>query len=188
MRSASNLAVKQPLLLPPGEEGSPLLPSKKEDSSYSSEEEAIESPSQDLLSPSAENVIRRRQVNQGRQEVNPDTKAPPETCLSPQTAETPPSAPGGWWHAVKATSQFYLSVVHFLFLGGSYDRCPFFSDSPQAKAQVYSLCVVLWLWDRPHYRSGTYQDDMVANLRNVAIPGSGLPLSLLVQYKVPFRR
>ena len=31
----------------------------------------------------------------------------------------------------------------------------------------------------PHYRNGTFQQDMARNLRNVALPGTGLPLSML---------
>merc|ERR1740117_1844272 len=31
----------------------------------------------------------------------------------------------------------------------------------------------------PSYRNGTFRDDMIKNLRNVAVPGTGLPLSVL---------
>merc|ERR1712166_1517324 len=50
--------------------------------------------------------------------------------------------------------------------------------------QLYSLCLVLWMWQQPHYRCGSFQDDMLANLRNVAVPGTGIPLSLVVQSKI----
>jgi hypothetical protein len=40
------------------------------------------------------------------------------------------------------------------------------------------------LWHRPHYRSGTFGNDLRKNLRNVAIPGTGLPLSLLCHYRI----
>jgi len=90
---------------------------------------------------------------------------------------------GGFAAAVSATLSFYLAVAYFLF-GGPFDRCPVFKTSPHARAQVYSLVTILWMWNRPHYRAGTYQDDMLTNLRNVAIPGTGIPLSLLVRSKI----
>jgi hypothetical protein len=40
------------------------------------------------------------------------------------------------------------------------------------------------MWHQPHYRCGSFQDDMLANLRNVAIPGTGVPLSLVVTSKI----
>jgi len=89
----------------------------------------------------------------------------------------------GLLNAATDTLNFYLTVVYFLF-GGSYEACPFLMESPQAKAQLYSLCLILWMWRQPHYRCGSFQDDMIANLRNVAIPGTGIPLSLVVQYKL----
>jgi hypothetical protein len=36
----------------------------------------------------------------------------------------------------------------------------------------------LSLWNQPHYRHPSYAHDLRANLCNVAVPGSGLPLSL----------
>lgn len=46
------------------------------------------------------------------------------------------------------------------------------------------LCIYCWwlhlkLWNAPHYRSGTFWNDLRKNLRNVALPGTGLPLSAL---------
>ena len=40
----------------------------------------------------------------------------------------------------------------------------------------------LKLWSLPHYRSGTFQKDLVKNLRNVALPGTGLPLSMVCRF------
>lgn len=85
--------------------------------------------------------------------------------------------------AIQAILSFWGAVVYFS-LGGRYEQCPFFTCDKQAKAQVYSLVMVLYMWDKPHYRCGTYQDDMKTNLRNVAIPGTGLPLSFIVQSKL----
>ena len=50
--------------------------------------------------------------------------------------------------------------------------------------QVYSLALIFDLWGRDHYRSGTFQADMVKNLRNVAIPGTGISLRWVCYFKV----
>ena len=63
---------------------------------------------------------------------------------------------GGLGEALSVTLTFYLAVAFFL-CGGDFETCPWFKNSPHAKAQVYSLVVTLWMWNRPHYRTGTYQ-------------------------------
>ena len=50
----------------------------------------------------------------------------------------------------------------------------------QARVHVHSLWLIFYLWHKPHYRNGNFRDDMVKNLRNVAVPGTGLPLSTVV--------
>ena len=50
---------------------------------------------------------------------------------------------------------------------------------PAACLQIYWLALHVRLWGEPHYRSGTFANDARKNLRNVAIPGTGIPLSLL---------
>jgi hypothetical protein len=42
---------------------------------------------------------------------------------------------------------------------------------------------VLSLWNQPHYRAPTFSHDLRANLCNVAIPGTGLPLSVFCYFK-----
>jgi hypothetical protein len=44
---------------------------------------------------------------------------------------------------------------------------------------VRSLALIPYLWDKAHYRNGCFQDDMVKNLRNVGVPGTGMALSFL---------
>ena len=87
---------------------------------------------------------------------------------------------------LRSWSEFYAAISYFLVRGGSYENCPYFKDPKerQAKIQIFSLCLVFSLWDEPHYRNGTFQDDMIKNLRNVAIPGTGIPLSLLSRSKI----
>lgn len=87
--------------------------------------------------------------------------------------------PCGLYNAIEDTARFYCTLIFFI-CGGSFKNCPFFLESPQAKVQLFSLYVVLWMWNCPHYRCGTFQEDMLANLRNVAIPGTGVALSLVV--------
>jgi hypothetical protein len=47
-----------------------------------------------------------------------------------------------------------------------------------ARIHLFSLASNFYLYKKPHYRKGTYRDDLVDNLRNVAVPGTGIPLSL----------
>mmetsp|Transcript_6552 Transcript_6552/g.20455 ORF Transcript_6552/g.20455 Transcript_6552/m.20455 type:complete len:435 (+) Transcript_6552:50-1354(+) len=49
---------------------------------------------------------------------------------------------------------------------------------------VFSLALALRLWDRPHYRKSSYAADVRDNFRNVAVPGTGVPLSILARHKV----
>ena len=49
----------------------------------------------------------------------------------------------------------------------------------EARLTIYPLCLHVRLWSLPHYRSGTFANDMRKNLRNVALPGTGVPLSVL---------
>lgn len=40
------------------------------------------------------------------------------------------------------------------------------------KVQLYSLSLIFKLWSLPHYRSNSFQQDMLDNLKNVAVPGT----------------
>ncbi len=42
---------------------------------------------------------------------------------------------------------------------------------------MYQLAIILRLWKKPHYRSPSLQRDLLDNLRNVALPGTGVPMS-----------
>ena len=52
-----------------------------------------------------------------------------------------------------------------------------------ARLHMYSLALMFYLWDKPHYRKASYREDKRDNLRNVAIPGTGCPLSIFTQNK-----
>jgi len=78
---------------------------------------------------------------------------------------------------------FYGSLYHYLVKAGRYPAPGRFEDRAQARAQIFSLAMAARLWAEPHYRSGTFQNDMRKNLRNVAVPGTGVPLSVFCVLK-----
>jgi len=100
------------------------------------------------------------------------------------------------------TASFY--GCFFYYLCGKGKTEPFVKDacgSPFFKIEVndaseqqellkysrihcYSLAIIFWLWDKPHYRKSSYQEDLRDNLRNVAIPGTGIPLSIFTVHKI----
>ena len=77
-----------------------------------------------------------------------------------------------------ATFSYWLALYEIIFCGRSYDEISMFKDDRWAKVQVFSLSLIFRMWKRPHYRSTTFQQDMIDNLKNVAIPGTGVPLSI----------
>lgn len=90
---------------------------------------------------------------------------------------------------MQTTLEFWSSLVYFL-RGGKL-KGPHFQTSKgkgeasydtRALVQVRSLALISQLWSSPHYRNGTFRDDMTKNLRNVAVPGTGLPLSVLCAF------
>jgi hypothetical protein len=90
------------------------------------------------------------------------------------------------WSAAGADTMEYWQCVVFFLRGGDYTACPQFSRAARGRdirARIFSMCLALRLWSEPHYRNGTFQDDMRKNLRNVAIPGTGVPLSLFAAHR-----
>ena len=81
------------------------------------------------------------------------------------------------WH--KALGTFYRGMWHCLVKGGSLHGLRPLVATTQARLQIYWLALSLRLWSEPHYRSGTFHNDMLKNLRNVAVPKTGVPLSLV---------
>jgi hypothetical protein len=80
---------------------------------------------------------------------------------------------------------FWRSLAFFL-CGGSYLQTPdWFQQLPNhAKVHLYSLTLIFKIWGQPHYRNGTFQEDMVKNLRNVAVPRTGIALSYFCHTKI----
>jgi hypothetical protein len=74
---------------------------------------------------------------------------------------------------------------YYIVDGGEFKSCPYFCEkSVQARCQVYSLSLIFFLWDRPHYRNGTFRTDMLKNLVNVAVPGTGIALSWFCYFRI----
>ncbi len=83
------------------------------------------------------------------------------------------------WALIATVLTYWRVFFYFWRSSGDFEGCPFLKreqDLP-AKVHVYGLWLDLYLWDRPHYRAPTYRHDLLANLCNVAVPGTGLPLS-----------
>ena len=74
---------------------------------------------------------------------------------------------------------YWRGLYRVLVRGGSYSDLRGCTDSKRARLQIYWLALSFRLWHKPHYRSGTFQNDMLKNLRNVAVPKTGVPLSML---------
>lgn len=88
------------------------------------------------------------------------------------------------WHAAISDTVTYYEALWYYWVGkGRYVNSTHFNGDRQAKVHVYSLALIMYLWDRPHYRSGTFGNDLRKNLRNTAIPGTGIPLSAFCYFK-----
>jgi hypothetical protein len=93
----------------------------------------------------------------------------------------------------KTTTTYWSGFYHYLCGTGRY--CPYdpFSFRPlqpqegesldrsrfkqNARIHLFTLASNFYLYGRPHYRKPSYREDLVDNLRNVAVPGTGIPLS-----------
>lgn len=77
-----------------------------------------------------------------------------------------------------STTVYYEGIVCFCRKPSSIcDSNPF--NQPLARRiHLYSLAKSIELWDKPHYRSASFKADIKKNLGNVAIPGTGMPLSI----------
>lgn len=104
---------------------------------------------------------------------------------------------------VSSTATYWGGLAHYLwgkgrhepYLVGESGNFPYLKPSPtdtadealfkqHARIHLFNLAANFYLYDKPHYRKGRYRDDLIDNLRNVAIPGTGIPLSLFVRSKL----
>jgi hypothetical protein len=106
----------------------------------------------------------------------------------------------GWWgvcvdaaSACAATVEWWAALWAWGWRGEALEGSTRFVTAPacargevdwteRARAHTYSLAQVGRLWERAHYRSGTFGADLRKNLRNVAFPGTGVPLSLVAAH------
>ena len=72
------------------------------------------------------------------------------------------------------TFLYFYALYQYIFLKKSYSSCSAFTGDTWARVQIFSLSLIFKLWAKPHYRSPTFQQDMIDNLSNVAIPGAQL--------------
>ena len=101
------------------------------------------------------------------------TSPPPTHCSEPV-------------RAALGDTLLYWRVLLYFVNGGSYSECPHLANNVRVKVYLHSLALIFFLWDKPHYRSGTFQNDMIKNLRNVAFPGTGVPLDWLCRSRLVF--
>ena len=85
--------------------------------------------------------------------------------------------------SISNTANYYQCLWYYWVQGGTYEKCPYFEKNVRAKVQIFSLALIMKLWDKPHYRNGDFQEDMIKNLRDVALPGTRLPLSYFAYHK-----
>ncbi len=85
---------------------------------------------------------------------------------------------GDFVSAIGSTMAYWITLNEVVFHKRGYSKLSCFRNDLQAHVQVYSLGLIFWLWSRPHYRCKDFKQDMIDNLRNVAVPGTGIPLSV----------
>lgn len=98
------------------------------------------------------------------------------------------------------TWTYYRGLYHFLCGTGrtqEYRKDSFPPLAPQptdsseqalfkqhARIHLFNLATNFYLYNKPHYRKGSYRQDLVDNLRNVAVPGTGIPLSWMASTRL----
>lgn len=87
---------------------------------------------------------------------------------------------------LKTTLVWWQGLAHYWWHDRTYNDFPYCKDSVESRVYIRSIALAMSLWSLPHYRNGSFQEDMEKNLRNVAIPGTGLPLSVLCRSKLRF--
>lgn len=92
---------------------------------------------------------------------------------------------------VLETLRYQLCLLDYIVYQRDYLSSSFYPNDKHAKVHCYSTYLMIKFITNPlytqqkHYRSPTFLDDMKANLKNVAIPGTGIALSYFVLTK-PF--
>lgn len=66
------------------------------------------------------------------------------------------------------------SFLYFWVWQQPINKLEVFGEQRLPLCHVYMLAKTLQLWDAPHYRAASFAEDLRANLKNVAIPGTGV--------------
>lgn len=75
----------------------------------------------------------------------------------------------------EATVTYWTTLAFWLVSGGGIESpWPNQRLNTRQLAHTYSLATTLRIWDHPHYRAASFGADMRDNLRNVAVPGTGV--------------
>mmetsp|Transcript_9964 Transcript_9964/g.29802 ORF Transcript_9964/g.29802 Transcript_9964/m.29802 type:complete len:428 (+) Transcript_9964:262-1545(+) len=84
---------------------------------------------------------------------------------------------------LRTTVAYWRAFAYYLrggrFEGSAQKFFPGYADAQRAACHVFSMALDLRVWHAPHYRKSSYALDLRDNLRNVAVPGTGLPLSVI---------
>jgi hypothetical protein len=80
------------------------------------------------------------------------------------------------------THAYWRATLHFL-AGGAYDGDAIKSLPVAARAHCFGRALHVVLWGTKHYRCDSWQTDLRNNLRNVALPGTLVPLSVVCSSK-----
>jgi hypothetical protein len=73
---------------------------------------------------------------------------------------------------------YYRIFFYYLYSGKGIDAYPSTEVDRRILVHIYSLVLMIRLFSLPHYRAKSYGDDLRANLRNVIVPFTAVPLSI----------
>jgi len=73
---------------------------------------------------------------------------------------------------------YYRIFFYYLYSGKGIDAYSTNEIDRRILVHIYSLVLVIRLFSLPHYRAKCYGDDLRANLRNVVVPFTAIPLSI----------
>ena len=87
----------------------------------------------------------------------------------------------GFLQIIYSTIQYHYILFQAIYLKKKYSEILLLDNTEDKwmKVQIFSLSLIFKLWSNKHYRSPSFQSDMIANLSNISIPGMfGVPLHI----------
>ena len=73
---------------------------------------------------------------------------------------------------------YYRIFFYYLFSGKGIDSYDDQEIDRRILIHIYSMVMMIRLFSLPHYRAKSYGEDLRANLKNVVVPFTGIPLSI----------